>query len=906
VRGAPGGGSGAVARAVGVFVVASSAWLAYRAGGGGDPRPSPPTAARAEPLALGTGKGADGYQVDQRLTDKMGEARVESQGAQNRAPLLAHWRKMPIAWAPLSGDALKSTTTIALRTSDKETQWSMPGQKGQWEPDARIWNMNEGSFDQRDAIAAPTPATVTFHLRIPAQARLDFATALLGGRGETEFGVSVTDGQGRAKELFARAMPSKEAKEWLDATVDLGAYSGQTVDLSLRATPKLMVAMTNGMSQIEASSSAVALWGNPVLLTKGPTLLPYNVLFVVVDALRPDVIASFHDDEEDAAKEHAKRPPLEALLPKVPGLLPAIDELASRGVRFTHAYSSGAWTRPGTLAMLAGARSTELGVDPLPWVLPPEQASRFYASSPPLLTLLLRRAGMQTRAFVNNYFMVGYASVGVDMGFERVDDHRYRTRDTMEITQHATSWMKEHVKDRFFLFCNFNSPHEPWEPPERYKTRVPAPPAGPVDLVTRMYMAEAAKDDEAVGVLLAALDELGLRERTLVVLTADHGETLSSAHDGRGLDKMQIRYHHAVSNYEETTRIPILLSLPGVLPEGREVKARVRSIDIAPTVLELLGVERSPKSSGASLMPLVRGETEPDERVVLSEGRGTRALLSGKYRLLVREGAAQITTSLKGDKTETVAEELYDLEDDPGERHNLAKDRPELVVEMRARMEAARKNVAVAGTQAAARPDPPDASTFVHLRFAGGGGQHRISGAVHTVDPKAKIGEAAAFGAAPEAVRLGGGRVDLALVTAADALVGVDLRVEPPSAALAWELFLDDAPLAASQVFAGPFGFAAPSLRLGVASDEARAAAYSPVVPQIDPQRDLGLFVTRERPGDPPKDDGPARGVTREDTPQGAEEMGRLLREWGYAHSPPAPASAVPSAAPPPKVPKKK
>ena len=896
--------SGGVPRIVTVGVGVLAAWLAYRAGGGGDPRAVPPTPARAEPASVAVGrKGADGYQVDMRLTERMNEARVESQNKDARGPLQAHWRKMPLPWAPLSADALRSTTAIALRTSATETQWSMPGSKGQWEPDARIWNMNEGSFDQREAIAVPTPATVSFRIPVPAQARLDFSTALLGGRGETEFGVTVVDAAGRTKELFARAMPSKEAKEWQEASVELGAYSGQVVELRLRATPKLMVAMNNGMSQIEATSSAVALWGNPTILTKGPTTLPYNVLFVVVDALRPDVIASFHDDAEDAAKLAAKRPPMEALLPKIPGLVPAIDGLAARGVRFTHAYSNGAWTRPGTLAMLAGARSTELGLDPLPWVLPPEQASRFYASSPPLLPLLLRRAGMETRAFVNNYFMVGYAAVGVDMGFERVDDHRYRTRDTLEITVHASTWMKEHAKDRFFLFCNFNSPHEPWEPPERLKSRVPAPPGGPTDYITRMYLAEAAKDDEAVGILLKTLDELGLRERTLIVLTSDHGETLSSAHDGKGLDKMQIRYHHAVSNYEETTRIPILMSLPGVLPEGREVKARVRSIDIAPTVLELLGVDRSPRSSGASLMPLVRGEAEADERIVLSEGRGTRGLLAGKYRLLVREGAARTTTSVKGDKTVTVAEELYDLEEDPGERHDLAHERPDVLAEMRTRMEAAKKNVPLAGTQAATRPDPPEAAALVHLRFAGAGAVRRVAGTLRTVDPKARIASAVAVGAAAEAVRLTDGRAELALVTAADAVVGLDVLVEPPTAALAWELFLDDVPLAASQVFAGPFGFAAPSLRLGLTSDEARVAAFSPVVPAIDPRRDLGLFATCERPGEVPRDDAtPGRTVTREDTREGAEEMGRLLREWGYAHGPTAP-SAAPGA---PKAPKPK
>src|SRR5205823_14491289 len=138
--------------------------------------------------------------------------------------------------------------------------------------------------------------------------------------------------------------------------------------------------------------------------------------------------------------------------------------------------------------------------------------------------------------------------------------------------------------------------------------RVPPPPAGPADKIVRLYMAEAAKDDEAIGVLMKTIDDAGLRERTIVVVTADHGETLSSAHSGTsGLDKMPIRYHHAVSNFEETTRVPIIVVAPGLLPEGREVKERVRNVDLAPTLVELLGLESHPRMSGKSLVALARG-----------------------------------------------------------------------------------------------------------------------------------------------------------------------------------------------------------------------------------------------------------------------------------------------------------
>src|SRR6185369_738985 len=124
---------------------------------------------------------------------------------------------------------------------------------------------------------------------------------------------------------------------------------------------------------------------------------------------------------------------------------------------------------------------------------------------PPLLSLILRRQGVTTRAFVNNYFMVGYAPIGIDMAFERVDDHRYRTRDTFEITQDATRWIKENKDTRFFAFVNYNSPHEPYEPPAKFVDRVPGPPTGPKDKVAKLYIAEAAKDDEAIGVLMHTL-----------------------------------------------------------------------------------------------------------------------------------------------------------------------------------------------------------------------------------------------------------------------------------------------------------------------------------------------------------------------------------------------------------------
>jgi arylsulfatase A-like enzyme len=900
----------ALGRAGRAAIVLAAAYAVARLGGGGAPPPAMPRPAARAPEAPPPPRAhhAEGLEVRLRLVEALGDARASVPSlAASQGLFGLHWRKMHPPFLALPADAQALAWSIALRTSAEETQAVVPTGSGAWSPDARVWNMSEGSFDQRDAIFAPAPATLDFHVKVPAGARFTFAPGTINVASDAvTFAVLVVDARGAEHTVYERRVAPVEMRRWLEADVDLAAFAGQEVDLRLRTTPspatpeelpprlarRALMAPPGGDADLEAkdqareralstpSAQALAVWGNPSLLGRSETEVPYNVLWIVIDALRNDVLASLHDDDEDAARQRAHVPPLEAFLPKLEGLTPSIDALAAKSVRFTHAYSAAPWTRPGTLAMLSGARASELGADTLHWQLKDEDAARFYASSPPLLPLILGHEGVLTRAFVNNFFMGGYASVGLDFGFERQHDHRQHVRDTAEITAEATAWLRANRDDRFFLFCNYNSPHEPWEPPPEMLARVPAPPVGPSDPKTRLYLGEAVKDDAAVGELLALVDELGLRDKTIVVLTADHGETISSAHSAKSiLDHMVMRFHHAASNFEETTRIPILLSLPGVL-EPRTVKERVRNTDIVPTILDLEGVDATAaraKMSGRTLLGLARGETEADARVIVSEGRGTRAILSGKYRYVAREPAAQKLQI--GDREVMVADELYDLEDDPGERHNIAHDHPDVVAEMRARLDAAIHNVPVVGTQASVAPASGGASDgaapVVHLRFAGAGQARRVTGVL-----RAGEGDSAHVALTP--VGLGalsfdqkGGVATLAFTTAEDGVVGFDVRVTPPDAPLRWELTLDDQPWPAGHVFAGAYGVAADALRAGMTGEEARTAAAAAVLPFVDPSVDLGLFVTRDRGAA-----APAARVTRA---EGAEEMGRMLRAWGYA-----------------------
>jgi len=865
--------------AVALLVVAAAV-LAWREGGGADKRVPPPHADTAPVVteAPDHAHGAEAYEVTARLTEKLAEARIDvpSLGAAQQY-LQPYWRKMRIPWTALPGLSGQLAMTLSMRTSrDPETQWAVAVPGGEtWIPKARDWNMNEGSFDQREAIFAPAPATLSFKLDLPPNARLRTSPAVLAAMPSTTvFDVVLVDAVGAEHAVSQTRIAGGDAKRWLDVDADLAAWGGQKVTLRLQTSSDKPAAYEKPWIPPHSEdpdagpadaplipAMALALWGDPVVVAKQPTRVPYDVLWIVVDALRPDVAASMHDAAEDAAELASPRPPLEARLPAIPGLMPGIDHLAARGVRFTHAWSAGAWTRPGTLAMLTGERSSELGIDTREWILTSEAVSHYYATEPPLLPLILRKNGVETAAFVNNFFMAGFVTVGLDMGFERVTDHRYRVRDTAEITKDALGWLDAHAGSRFFLFVNYNSPHEPYDAPKEFLSRVPGPPLGPRDRHVREYMAEGAKDDAAIAVLLDKLDALGISKSTIVVVTSDHGETLSSAHGGYAPKHMPVRFHHAVGNFEETTRVPIVIALPGLADGGRAVGERVRNVDIAPTLLELEGLEADPRMSGRSMMPLVRGQKEPEPRVVVTEGRGSRGILWGRWRMVVHDTAEQ-------------DDELYDLDTDPGERHNVARSHPDEMADMKARLTAALANVRTADApQGEAAPLP-----VVHVRFAGAGRAHHVTGALTVGDGKHGASVfVEGVGVPHEAIRVDGPRVDFALDTPADALAGFDLRVDPAGAPVAWQLFLDDAPWPDRATFTGPFGLPAVAARGGIASDEARAEVYSPVLPVIDPSRDLGVFVTRDKPGD-------VASGTPTGGGEGAVEMQRMLQQWGYAH----------------------
>jgi arylsulfatase A-like enzyme len=776
--------------------------------------------------------------------------------------LAGYWRKMRSPYVGPAGSLGRAVKLIALVRKQGTPGKQVGAGKG-WNPDPRTWNMAEGSFDQREAVLAPPPCTIRAKLTVPTGAVFETAPVVLAtGGGSVLFELAVRRANGTrvvVKSVVVEpggGIDPAARRSWSDLRVDLGAFAGQQVELEL---------VTRTM---QAGATAAAFWGTPVVLSPGASPAPFNVLFVVIDSMRGDAVASTHSPELDLQMAKAAVPPLDAWLPSIPEVAPHTDALAKRGVVLEQAWSAANWTRPGTIAMLAGTRSQTLGLGSLELLPPVGEVRAFYAAKPAFLPLVLRPYGVLSRAFVNNFYLVGYAGAGVDMGFEGVVDHRYQVSDTEKITRDTVLWLEAHKDQRFALFVNYNSPHGPYEPPRAALDAIPRPPRGPRDPLVRAFLGEIHKDDAAVGELVAALERLGLRDDTLVLVTGDHGETLSAEHDGVALkvDKEPPpgRFQHLRTIWDETLRIPVVMSWPKGLPENRRVSLPVDTTVILPTLLELAGIAPWPSITGYSILPSIRGEHQP-ERPVIMEGRGTRAIRSGAWRLIMRDPIARAVRTPKG--VRNMDQELYQVDRDPGERQEVSHEHPDVVADLRRQLEQATRRLDPRGSDAS-RLQP----ATVRLRFAGAGQVHQVSGILTTT---ARLG-LKAIGLREQAVRQVPGGYTFEFATEPGRVVGVDLKVDPAQADLTWQLELDHHPWPAEAVFAGSFGLLAPELVQGLVGESARLQAAAELEPLLSAREELGVFVTRTSA---------ARELDLGVSSAASQETMRLMQAWGYARA---------------------
>jgi choline-sulfatase len=389
---------------------------------------------------------------------------------------------------------------------------------------------------------------------------------------------------------------------------------------------------------------------------------------------------------------------------------PSTDRLARSGLLVQDATVQVPQTRPSHASILTGLLPYQHGIR--------DNYSPALSARHATLATVLRGRGYATGAFIGSVVLA--AASGLDRGFETYDDpfsraHRVareEERPAGAVVDAALAWLKARAGRPFFAWVHLYDPHYPYAPPEPFARRY----------AERPYDGEVAYADAQVGRLLDLLETSGLAARTLVVVTSDHGEGLGD----HGEDE------HMLFVYDSTLHVPLLLSWPGVLPAGTKIAGQFRSIDLLPTVLELMGVP-TPAVSGASrALALKAGARLPPSESYAESLFGSIHFGHAPLFALRAEGLKFI---------DAPRPELYDLREDPGETRNLAETRGTVAERMRARLRA------YGGAPASAPPlASADAGTLERMAALGYVGVTASrSGAPSGADPKDKVQEVQAF-----------------------------------------------------------------------------------------------------------------------------------------------------------------
>lgn len=435
--------------------------------------------------------------------------------------------------------------------------------------------------------------------------------------------------------LFSRAA---DGSRWESASIDLSPFVGHVVRLEL-----------------ETRTEGSAAWGEPLVTSSAappprpvPTLsrLAKNVVLLVIDTARQDAFRPFNRRSTIAT--------------------PAMDLLAEQGVVFENAYTNAPWTKPSAATLLTSLYPTAHGAQ--------EQKS-VLSDRARLLSEHLRDHDFSTAIFSAN----GYVSdhFGFGRGWDMYKNHVREgvARDAVNVFGDAIAWLEKLPENRrFFLYMQTIDPHVPYDAspqdlaryhPARYDGKIGESFSGEesydvrrgrlvldaddLDYIRALYYAEVTYHDREMGRFFTRLEEMGLLEDTIVVITNDHGEEL--------MDHGKIGHGHSL--YDELIRAPLLIRYPRLFRPGRS-DAIVGLVDVAPTILATLGVPALPDAQGVPLLGVASGRPALTPSYEISEFlKKRKSVRLGRYKLIV------------GDETA-----LFDLAADPSEQRDLYATRP--------------------------------------------------------------------------------------------------------------------------------------------------------------------------------------------------------------------------------------
>lgn len=376
---------------------------------------------------------------------------------------------------------------------------------------------------------------------------------------------------------------------------------------------------------------------------------------------------------------------------------PALDRLASRGVRFTAAYATSPLTLPSHASMLSGRLPVAHTVRTNDGYRVPDRV--------PLVAERLRAAGFRTGAVVGSRVL--RRTTGIARGFDDYDDEMggAAERKADDVVARALAWVNGVGEAPFFLWVHLYDPHLPYEAPADVASAYPGSP----------YEAEVAYADRALGRLIDALHARRDAGRPAIVVAADHGEGLGE-HGERS---------HGVLLFDTTVRVPLIVQ-PARPTSPRVVAEPVSTARIAPTLLQLAGIAGQGELPGL-LDPVQEAEIVPSESLYLAQQLGWSPIYAA------RVGRWKVV--------EAPTPALYDLESDPDERQDVSSMEAATLARLRMLLERELRAAAGRGAQPdASSSDPQAARELAALGYVSGGGG-LVSGFVTAggIDPYARM-----------------------------------------------------------------------------------------------------------------------------------------------------------------------
>jgi arylsulfatase A-like enzyme/thioredoxin-like negative regulator of GroEL len=434
--------------------------------------------------------------------------------------------------------------------------------------------------------------------------------------------------------------------------------------MSRRKLSRVLAASLALVAVVGLVALAVLLVGRPAPTPALPGFANANVLLVTLDTTRADRLGCYGYAGAET---------------------PVLDELARDGVLFEQAASPTGFTLPSHSSILTG-------------LYPPYHGVRLNggaALADVHVTLAERLAehGYRCGAFIGAMVLDGRWGLG--QGFDRYDDEfelgpdqRFNLakvqRPGDRVVDAALGWLGEEGDRPFFAWVHLYDPHTPYEPPEPFRSRFdpggPSPPSAGespsadsqmarlrewLRRQSALYDGEIAFTDAQVGRLLDWLDAQGLADDTIVVVVGDHGEGLGSHGETE----------HGYFIYDFAVRVPFLIRLPAGDLRDVRVPAQVRTVDILPTVLALVGVDPPEAVHGESLVPLMADPDREGPGYAYSESMAPSLQYGWSPLYGVRTADYKFIEAPRG--------ELYDLGQDPGEADNVITRLPGVAEELR-------------------------------------------------------------------------------------------------------------------------------------------------------------------------------------------------------------------------------